>query len=238
MVQVKICGITRLEDAIAAVEAGADLLGFIFYDKSPRYINPDDVASLVSQLSDLPLQATLVGVFVDEPPDRVRAILDECGLDLAQLHGSEPPVEVAALAPRAFKAIRAKNRTEIEAQVAAFTDVVPDRADVPSFLLDAYHPWKLGGTGRTAPWPAARAIARRHRILLAGGLTPDNVAEAVRTVEPWGVDVSSGVELRPGVKDHDKVRRFIEAAKAVGIRDRPNEFGTGLETGQTSLARD
>lgn len=214
----KICGITRLEDAVIAVEAGADLLGFIFYDRSPRYVTPDDVASIVSLLSDLPSRPILVGVFVDEPPDRVRAILDDCGLDLAQLHGSEPPVEVAALAPWAYKAIRPKNRTEAEGYLAAYASVVPDRADAPSFLLDAYHPWKFGGTGRTVPWPAARAIARRHRILLAGGLTPDNVAEAVQVVEPWGVDVSSGVELRPGVKDRDKVHCFIEAAKAA-VRD-------------------
>lgn len=212
--RVKICGTTSLEDALMAAEAGADLLGFIFYPKSPRYVTPEQVQEIVQALRDrlsdrCPL---LVGVFVDEPPERVRAVLDDCGLDLAQLHGSEPPAEVARLADRAYKAIRPKNRAEAEAAIAAYAGALVVRPDRPSFLVDAYHPWKLGGTGQVAPWPAIYAVARRYPLLLAGGLTPENVADAVRTVQPWGVDVASGVEAGPGRKDPQKVRRFIEAA--------------------------
>lgn len=215
--KIKICGITNLEDAQVAIEAGADLLGFIFYPKSPRYVEPETVAAIIDALTThYTLRTTqYVGVFVDEPVDRIREILDQCRLDLAQLHGSEPPVEVRMLQPHAYKAIRPKQRGDAEAAVATYApamDVSPDR---PAFLVDAYHPWKFGGTGETTDWIAAKVLAWRFPILLAGGLTPDNVADAVRVVEPWGVDVSSGVEAEPGKKDHAKVRAFVEAVRNV-----------------------
>jgi phosphoribosylanthranilate isomerase len=214
--KVKICGITNVEDAQMAIEAGADLLGFIFYPKSPRYVEPGAVATILDELtSRYAIRDTqFVGVFVDEPVNRVREILDQCHLDLAQLHGSEPPAEVRMLQPRAYKAIRPKQRGDAEAMAATFAPVMDISLERPAFLIDAYHSWKFGGTGATTDWMAARVLARRFPILLAGGLTPDNVIDAIRTVEPWGVDVSSGVEAAPGKKDHAKVHAFIEAAKS------------------------
>lgn len=220
MTKVKICGITNLEDAEVAIEAGADLLGFIFYSKSPRYVEPDTAAGIVEALNtqDARRTAQYVGVFVDEHVDRVREIIEQCKLDLVQLHGSEPPVEVRMLQPRAYKAIRPKQRGDAEAAVATFSPVMEISPDRPAFLVDAYHPWKFGGTGATTDWIAAKVLAWRFPILLAGGLTPDNVSEAIEVVEPWGVDVSSGVEAEPGKKDHAKVRAFIETAKSINAR--------------------
>jgi len=218
--KVKICGITNLKDAQAAIEAGADLLGFVFYPKSPRYVEPETAAAIISKLTThYPLPTThYVGVFVDEPVHRVREILDQCHLDLAQLHGSEPPVEVRMLQPQAYKAIRPRQRGDAEAAAATYAPVMDISPDRPAFLIDAYHPWQFGGTGQTTDWSAARVLAWRFPILLAGGLTPGNVAEAIRIVEPWGVDVSSGVEAEPGRKDHGKVRAFVEAAKSVAVK--------------------
>ncbi|MFN8470617.1 MAG: phosphoribosylanthranilate isomerase [Anaerolineae bacterium] len=216
--RVKICGITNIEDALVATEAGADLLGFIFYPKSPRRVGVEDareiVATLRAQRTDAPL---MVGVFVDVEYQDVARTLDEVGLDLAQLSGSEPPLEVGLLAPRAFKSIRPQNRADADGITAAYGEVLPPTdpatASRPSFLVDAYHPWRFGGTGRAADWNAARSLALRYPTLLAGGLTPNTVAEAIAGVQPWGVDVASGVERAPGRKDHDLVRRFIAAAK-------------------------
>ncbi len=218
--KVKICGITNLEDAQAAVEAGADLLGFIFYPKSPRYVELETVIAIIDRLNTqyATRNTQYVGVFVDEPVNRVREILDKCRLDLAQLHGSEPPAEVRMLQPRAYKAIRPKQRGDAEAAVATYASVMDISPDRPAFLIDSYHPWYFGGTGETTDWIAAKVLAWRFPILLAGGLTPENVADAIRLVEPWGVDVSSGVEAEPGKKDHDKVRAFIEAARSVTVK--------------------
>ncbi len=215
-VRVKICGITNLDDARLAAAAGADLLGFILYPKSPRYIAPDRVQEITAELSSLAVRPVLVGVFVDEPVDGVRRLLDTCGLDIAQLHGSEPPVEVSLLAPRAYKAIRPQSRGEGEAAVAAYARSVQAEPGMPEFLIEAYDPWRFGGTGEVADWHAAKVIARRYRILLAGGLTPDNVGQAIAEVQPWGVDVSSGVEAAPGRKDPDRVRAFVAAAGQAG----------------------
>ncbi|MFN8481587.1 MAG: phosphoribosylanthranilate isomerase [Anaerolineae bacterium] len=216
--RVKICGITNIEDARVSADAGADLLGFIFYPKSPRRVSVEDARDIVARLraahADPPL---MVGVFVDVEYQEVARTLDDVGLDLAQLSGSEPPLEVGLLAPRAFKAIRPQNRADADGIAAAYAEVLaptdPATARRPSFLVDAYHPWRFGGTGRAADWNAARSLALRYPTLLAGGLTPDTVAEAVAEVQPWGVDVASGVESAPGKKDHDLVRRFITAAK-------------------------
>lgn len=226
--RVKICGITNLEDAQVAIEAGADLLGFIFYPKSPRYVEPDTAAGIISNLKtqyaplrqaqDAARTTQYVGVFVDEHVNRVREIIEQCKLDLVQLHGSEPPVEVRMLQPHAFKAIRPKQRGDAEAAVATYAPVMDISADRPAFLIDAHHPWKFGGTGETSDWIAAKVVAWRFPIILAGGLTPENVVQAIEVAEPWGVDTSSGVEAEPGKKDHAEVRAFIEAAKSADAK--------------------
>lgn len=214
--RVKICGTTSLEDARLSAEAGADMLGFIFYEHSPRNIAPEAAAEIVRALrEELEQPPLMVGVTVDEPVARVQALREQVGLDLFQLHGSEPPREVERLTPYAFKAIRPQNRGDAEAFVATYGASLPDNPDAPDFLLDAHHPWKMGGTGERASWAAAVVLARRYRLLLAGGLTVENVAEAVRDIRPWGVDVVSGVEASKGVKDPEKVRAFIQVARGV-----------------------
>ena len=216
MTLIKICGNTTLDDARAAAEAGADMLGFIFYPPSPRAVTPERAAEIVAALRAERGDGTplMVGVFVDEPVERVREIMDMATLDAAQLHGSEPPLELRQLAPRAFKAIRPQNRGDAEALLATYAAAMPDTPTLPQLLVDGYHPWKMGGTGRTVPPALARALATRYRLLLAGGLTPETVADAIRDVRPWGVDVASGVESAPGVKDHAALRAFIAAARA------------------------
>ncbi len=209
---VKICGLTNLEDARAACDAGADLLGFTFYPPSPRYIAPERCAEIVKALrGDLTAAdrregaPRLVGLFVNTPPNEVANVLDACGLDLAQLHGDEGIDVLQALGGRAYKAFRGNGYDQ-----AAFAEAGPG---TPAFLVDAAVAGKFGGTGQTGDWDGAAALARRHQLLLAGGLTADNVAAAVARVRPWGVDVASGVEATPGRKDHAKVRAFIENAK-------------------------
>jgi indole-3-glycerol phosphate synthase/phosphoribosylanthranilate isomerase len=213
--RVKICGLTNLDDARCAAAAGADFLGFIFYPKSPRYVAPEGIVSITRAIRDEcgPKAPRLVGVFVNEPVERVRSVLGVAGLDLAQLHGDEPPDAVRHLQPHAFKAIRPQSHDDAEARVATYCDVVAADERLPQLLLDAYHPERYGGTGLRADLDLARAVASRCRLLLAGGLTPENVATAVAHVRPWGVDVSSGVERAKGLKDHDRVRAFIQAAR-------------------------
>ncbi|MBE2240010.1 MAG: phosphoribosylanthranilate isomerase [Caldilineaceae bacterium] len=211
---VKICGTTSLDDALVATEAGADLLGFILYPKSPRYVTPAAIATLVTQLrAAFSNPPELVGVFVNEAPATVLAVLEQTGLDLAQLHGDEPAADFRDLAGRAFKAVRPTDLAHALTLAEAFAPL--STATGPNLLLDAYHPHLYGGAGRKADWAAAAAVAQRvDRLLLAGGLTVENVADAVSSVRPWGVDVASGVEQAPGRKDHNLVRAFVAAAKA------------------------
>lgn len=197
MTKVKICGITNLEDALFAAEVGADALGFVFYARSPRCIGPDRAREIILRL---PPFVTKVGVFVNEELDRVREIMAHCHLDYAQLHGDEPPEQVAALAPRAIRAVRVRSAADVE-RLSAY--------QAAAYLLDAYHPTKPGGTGETWDWELAAAAKRYGPVILAGGLTPDNVAAAIKRVHPYAVEVSSGVEAAPGIKDHQKVRCFI-----------------------------
>lgn len=211
MTLVKICGLTTLADAQAALDAGADLLGFICYPNSPRYLPPARIAALLPNLQSPTPTFRTIGVFVDEPLETIHRLLAETGLDLAQLHGSEPPVVLEQLQGRAFKALRSRSLAEAEADAEWYADLGP--ADGPDLLLDGYHPQLRGGAGQRADWDIAAALARQHRLLLAGGLTPANVAEAVARVQPWGVDVSSGVESEPGRKDHAALRAFVQAAK-------------------------
>jgi phosphoribosylanthranilate isomerase len=223
MTTIKICGITNIDDACIAVEAGADMLGLIFTPKSPRYVTTETAAFIVGAIRGAYGDRTprFVGVFVDEPIDRVRGCLDAVGLDLAQLHGREPPAMVRHLAPRAFKAIRPSTRREAQAALERYRDTMPHDARVPELLVDAYHPIKLGGTGHTADPALAGWLARRVRLLLAGGLTPDNVRAAVEQIRPWGVDVSSGVEQRPGTKDPARVKAFIQSVRAADAAPSP-----------------
>ncbi|MCX6069178.1 MAG: phosphoribosylanthranilate isomerase [Chloroflexi bacterium] len=204
MTHIKICGIKTLTDALAAISAGADFLGFNFYLQGLRYIDPADCGQITSVLRKDFAHITLVGVFVNSPVEEVRAILETAHLDLAQLHGDESPQMLAALGGRAFKAFRGvpENITGLA------------RSAAPALLVDAAVKGLYGGSGVVADWSAAAELSKRVPLLLAGGLTPENVAEAVRRVEPWGVDVASGVETSPGVKDSGKMKAFVQEVQA------------------------
>ncbi|UVT19081.1 MAG: phosphoribosylanthranilate isomerase [Nitrospira sp.] len=207
--KIKICGITNLEDAKGAVAAGADALGFVMYRKSPRWVDPSLVRAIVAELPPFVLP---VGVFVNEEAGTVRALMDECGFALAQLHGDESPLYCQHLGRPALKALRLKDH-ETVLTLAGFQG----QANVRGFLIDAYSDQAYGGTGQTVDWTLAQEVARSLPIILAGGLTPENVADAIKTVRPYGVDVSSGVEKSPGKKDLHKLKAFIEAARLVPV---------------------
>jgi phosphoribosylanthranilate isomerase len=229
MLKVKICGMTNPEDAIVALRAGADYLGFILYPPSPRFVSPTDVATIVGVIksskdtrhlfasSTPPL---LVGVFVNEPPDRVALLLDACGLDLAQLSGNEAANLLtdagSPLLGRAFKAIRPRSVAEAQAMAIDYaTPTIGNHPHFPGLLIDTPHDALYGGTGQIGDWVIAADLARSvPGLMLAGGLNPANVAAAVRRVRPFAVDVAGGVEAEPGRKDHDRVRAFIANAKA------------------------
>jgi phosphoribosylanthranilate isomerase len=198
---IKICGITRLTDALHAVEHGAGALGFVFWPQSPRYIAPERAAEIIASL---PPDVDAVGVFVNESVDGIRAIVATTGISAVQLHGDEPPDYASALGWPVLKAV-----TVGEAEGAA--GAWPAET---TFLMDAADRVRRGGTGMTVDWQQAAAAARGRRVVLAGGLTPDNVAAAITTVRPFGVDVSSGVEDAPGVKNQDKVARFLASARS------------------------
>jgi phosphoribosylanthranilate isomerase len=206
MVKVKICGITSYDDASAAVEAGADALGFVFYDKSPRFINPVRAAGIISKL---PPFIQTVGLFVNEETEQVNWTADYCGLDILQLHGDETPEDCLELKRRVIKAFRIQKIISID-PLEKYQDY-----QVSGYLLDAWSPDAFGGTGRTFNWELAQSAKQYGPVILAGGLTPDNVAEAIRVVNPYGVDVSSGVESALGKKDAEKVREFIRVAKGL-----------------------
>ncbi len=201
-VRVKICGITRKDDALRAVEYGADALGFVFYSRSPRSLQPEAAGEIIAEL---PPFVTTVGVFVNEEPSRIDEILRITGIEVVQLHGDEPP-ESCSCWPRVIKAFRVRELTDLDA-LSGYK--------VSAYLLDTYSPESYGGTGQLFNWDIALDAKRFGPVVLAGGLTPDNVERAVRWVRPYAVDVSSGVELEKGIKDAEKVRLFIERAKSV-----------------------
>ena len=203
LVKIKICGITNIDDAMAAVEFGADAVGFVFFQGSPRYISPDAAAGIIRKL---PSFAMTIGVFVDEKPSQIEKTIASTGIDVIQLHGDEPP-EMCAFSRRIIKAIRIKS-------LASLDPLVHYQDKVSAFLLDTFSPGSLGGTGQKFNWDIATYAKQFGRTILSGGLTPDNIVEAIRRVRPYGVDVSSGVELKKGKKDHLKMRLFIERAKA------------------------
>jgi phosphoribosylanthranilate isomerase len=217
MVKVKICGITNLEDAMAAVDFGADALGFVFFKDSPRHVAPKDAADIIKRL---PSFVQTVGVVVNESPENLERMISESGVDVMQLHGDESP-ENCRSSRRVIKGIRIKSLESL-APLESYKDVVS------AFLLDAYAPDALGGTGRLFNWDIAVEAKRFGKIILAGGLTFENVADAVRYVAPYAVDVSSGVEAGKGKKDHEKMRLFIERAKfgAVSASRLPNTPGS------------
>lgn len=201
-VKIKICGITNPEDATAAVEAGADALGFMFYEPSPRAVEIEAVAKIVQKL---PLWVLKVGVFVNPEPELVMTALGNCGLNLLQFHGEESPDFCASFGVMSMKAFRIKDAKSLE-QIPNY------RTDV--YLLDSHVAGKPGGTGEKFNWDLAVEAKKFGKpIFLAGGLTPQNVGEAVRQVQPYGVDVSSGVESSPGKKDHQKIWDFVNAAR-------------------------
>jgi len=205
MIRVKICGLTRVEDAAAAVAAGADALGFNFWNGSPRFIDPARAARIVE---NIPSSVLTVGVFVDEEPGRLLAIAEQTGIMALQLHGSETPEYVDRLgAYLKIKALKVNDDFQPE--------VLQRYPSASIFLLDGYVAGMVGGTGRTFDWSLAIKAKEYGKIMLAGGLTHENVAAAVRRVEPWGVDVASGVESEPGKKDPRLIREFVRAARSV-----------------------
>ena len=210
MTKIKICGIKTLKDALAAIEAGVDYLGFNFYPKSVRFIEKETCAEITSALKREHPQIKLVGVFVNLSVDEIKDILNICQLDLAQLHGDETPEMLESFNGKAFKAIRLSATTSVETSVHPF---VKQSDDSPALLVDAAVKGVYGGSGVTADWSVAAELAKRYPLLLAGGLTPENVADAVRQVRPWGVDVASGVESAPGEKDASRMSAFVKAVK-------------------------
>ena len=206
MTKIKFCGIKTVSDALAAKDAGADLIGFNFYRKSPRYIDVGrcrDIMTVMRHYGHI----QYVGVFVNASAAEIFATMDTCGLSLAQLHGDESPEILEALCGKGFKAFRG-----IPENINGF-----ERNGAPAFLVDALVKGVYGGSGVTADWSKAAALAKRYPLLLAGGLTPENVAEAVKQVQPWGVDVASGVESEPGKKDAVRMKALVEAI--LDIRD-------------------
>jgi phosphoribosylanthranilate isomerase len=202
MTKIKICGLTNLDDASAAIDFGADALGFVFFKKSPRNISPAKAAAIIAKL---PAFTTTVGVFVNEPAEEILKIVNHTGISVIQLHGEEPP-EACLLTRKVIKGIRIKSLESLE-------PLKRYQGLVSAFLLDTYAPQALGGTGQVFNWDIALEAKNFGRVILAGGLTPENISEAIGMVRPYAVDVSSGVELEKGIKDHKKMKLFIERAK-------------------------
>ncbi|MCC6543022.1 MAG: phosphoribosylanthranilate isomerase [Nitrospirae bacterium] len=201
MVKVKICGITNLEDALAAADAGADAIGFVFYPESPRFIDPGKARAIIARL---PVFITTVGIFVDESEELIRRVIREGGIQVLQFHGSESPILCTRFREKVIKAIRIKDEESIKEM---------QMYDVNTFLLDTKVDGTMGGTGKTFNWKYAEMAKEYGRIILSGGLNASNVGDAVRLIQPYGVDVSSGVEIRPGEKDHHKIIEFVREAK-------------------------
>ena len=201
-VKVKICGMTNLKDVKVAVDGGVDAVGFIFYKKSPRSVTMQAVRKIVLEL---PAFVNSVGVFVDETAEQINKISDHCKLDRVQLHGDESPAFCKKIRHRVIKAIRVKDIQSLK-----------KLSDYPvcSFLLDTFSEDQYGGTGKVFDWNLAYSAKKYGPIILAGGLTPNNVRQAIQRIQPYGVDVCSGVESQPGIKDHKKMQAFLKNVKA------------------------
>lgn len=203
---IKICGITRLQDALLAAQLGAHALGYNFYPKSKRYLPPEQAAHIHAQVRARYPHIIGAGIFVNAGLEHIQNILHACSLDLAQCHGDEPESLLLALGERGLKAVRAASLEKARGGLQRFGF----RKNPPALLLDAATPGEYGGSGQRADWDVAATLAKETAILLAGGLTPGNVAQAVSHVNPWGVDVASGVESAPGIKNPDALRVFIQ----------------------------
>lgn len=202
MVRIKICGITNPEDALCCAESGADAIGFVFYEKSSRYIEPERVSRIVS---GLPPFLTTVGVFVNESTERIMEVKAISGVDIVQLHGDETPAFCDSIVSRHIKSIRVRDKAEIDTMHDYTTNLI---------LLDSFSGDEYGGTGNVFDWEFLKGYNfGTKKIILSGGLNSDNVAHAVKYITPWAVDVSSGVERSLGLKDHTKIKNFIEAIK-------------------------
>lgn len=200
MTRVKVCGITNLEDALCAVRLGVTALGFVFYEKSPRFVKPEEAGEIIRRI---PPFVTKMGVFVNAEADYLREAKGAAGFDLYQFHGDETPEFCAAFGEDYIKAIRVKDADSLDAVELYDTD---------AFLFDAYSPDAYGGTGENFAWDVlSRRKLEGKFVILSGGLNSDNVRDAIRAVGPYAVDVSSGVESSPGIKDHKKLERFMEA---------------------------
>jgi phosphoribosylanthranilate isomerase len=201
-VKVKICGMTNLKDVKVAVDGGVDAVGFIFYKKSPRSVTMQAVRKIVLEL---PPFVNSVGVFVDETAEQINKIADRCKLDRVQLHGDESPAFCKKIRRRVIKVIRVKDIQSLK----KLSDY-----PVSSFLLDTISEDQYGGTGKVFDWNLAYSAKKYGPIILAGGLTPINVRQAIQRIQPYGVDVCSGVESQPGIKDHQKMQAFVKNVKA------------------------
>ena len=202
-VKVKICGITNVEDALAAIEMGADLIGFNFYPQSKRYVTPDQARAIIDKL---PTFVDIAGIFVNAAGEHVRAVAKMCSLNWVQIHGDETPEYCEALrwiSAKVMKAIRVKDVADIERANDYYTDAI---------LLDAFHPEEYGGTGQKFDWNLVRRL--QTRVFLAGGITPENAVEAVE-VGAYGIDICSGIESTPGKKDHEKMQKLFDNIKHV-----------------------
>lgn len=218
MIRVKVCGITNLRDAMTAVDAGADALGFIFVDNTPRFVTAEQVAPIVRRL---PPFVTPVGVFWDQPAGHVKAVAEACGLRALQFHGQEAPEDLAGFTLPVIKTIKLPPASTSEGlseyRDREMTEVLRFQRVDAAILLDSAARWSEGETREPIEWHLARRVdASRVRIILSGGLNPDNVARAIEIVRPYAVDVNSGVEAEPGRKDPEKVRRFLAEARRVG----------------------
>ena len=221
MIRVKVCGITSIADARCAVEAGADALGFIFVEKTPRYLEPAAAAAIIA---DLPPFVTAVGIFWDHPAAHVKAVAAEARLGALQFHGEEKPEDLAGYDLPVIKTIKLPPASTIdgkpELRITESFQVLSYSKVAAAVLLDSAVRWSEGEAREPLEWRHAARIVATHahrprpKVILSGGLTPENVGQAIDIVKPYGVDVVSGVEARPGVKDHDKVRRFVAAAKS------------------------
>jgi phosphoribosylanthranilate isomerase len=200
-IKVKICGTTSLKDAFLAVESGADAIGFIFYKVSPRSISQKEAREIILQL---PPFIETVGVFVNETSDKINRIAEQCKLNSIQLHGEESPALCRRVKRKVIKAFRVKNADSLKS-IASY--------DVSGFLLDSYNDGSKGGTGQVFDWNLALRVKKQGPVILAGGLNPYNVFTAIHRVKPYGVDVCSGVEKSPGIKDHEKIREFIKSVR-------------------------
>ena len=205
MTRVKVCGITNLEDAWTAIEAGTDALGFVFVPNTPRYIKPDDAKAIMRQIPPL---VTTIGLFVNAGGTQIRDVAKKCRLDAIQLHGNESPELCHSLNLRIIKAFRIKESEPLN---------ILSKFQVDAYLLDTYVKGKLGGTGKTFDWNLAYRAKKYGQIILAGGLNPSNVSTAINQVKPYAVDVSSGVEAEPGRKDPKKVRDFIRTVRETDL---------------------